>query len=97
VGSNKTVTPLSKTSTTVKSSSVGCFIICQLPLVVPILPITRQRLDRLKQFSSRIPHRDGGLEFLQIGFEKMVGDDQRLDRLTSIAAASLDCLIGSRL
>jgi hypothetical protein len=29
---------------------------------------------------------------LQIGFEKLVGDDQRLDRLTPIAAAGRDGL-----
>ncbi len=37
--------------------------------IVPILAITRQ--------PSRIPHRDRSLKFLQISFEKMVGDDQR--------------------
>ena len=49
------------------------------PLSLPILPITRQRLCRLKQFPSRITHRDRCPQLLQIGFEKMVGDDQRLD------------------
>ena len=49
--------------------------------------LTRQCLGLLNKFSSRIAHRDRGLRFLQIGFEKMVGDDQRLDGLPSIAAA----------
>jgi len=61
---------------------------------VPILAITRHRLD---QPPSRITHRDRSLKFLQIGFEKMVGDDQRLDGLPSIAAARRDSLIRSRL
>jgi Protein of unknown function (DUF3800) len=47
-------------------------------LVVPILPITRQR-------PSRITRRDRSPQLLQIGFEKLVGDDQRLDRLTCIS------------
>src|ERR1700730_10496648 len=66
-------------------------------LVVPILPIARQRLGLFEQFPSRIPRRDCSLKFLQIGFEKGVGDDQRLDRLASITAASRDGLIGCRL
>ena len=65
--------------------------------IIPILPITRQRLGDFEQFPSRIAHRDRSLKFLQIGFEKMVGDDQRLDRLASIAATGRDRPIGSRL
>jgi hypothetical protein len=69
-------------------------------LVVPILPITRQRLSFLKQFPSRVAHRDRSLKFLQIGFEKLVRDDQRLDGLASIAAAASswsasDCGLGA--
>jgi hypothetical protein len=37
--------------------------------------------------------RDRRLKFLQIGFEKMVGDDQRLDGLAGITAAGRDGLI----
>ncbi len=62
--------------------------------IIAILPITRQRLGGLKQLPSRITHRDRSLKFLQIGFEKLVGDDQRLDRLPSITAAGRDRLIG---
>jgi hypothetical protein len=36
-------------------------------------------------------------QFLQLGFEKRVGDDQRLDRLACIAAARRDGLTGRRL
>jgi hypothetical protein len=66
-------------------------------LVIPILAIMRQRLGDLEQFPSRIAHRDYSLKFLQISFEKMVGDDQRLDRLAGIAAAGRDGLIRRRL
>ncbi len=59
-----------------------------------MLPVTRQQLDQL---SARVAHRDRSLKFLQISFEKMVGDDQRLDGLTSITAARRDRLIGRRL
>jgi hypothetical protein len=59
-------------------------------LVIPILPITRHLF---KQLSSRIAHRGRRLKFLQIGLEKMVGDDQRLDRLAGIAAAGRDGLV----
>jgi hypothetical protein len=58
--------------------------------IIPILAITRQRLGHLRQFPSRITGRDRSLQFLQIGFEKRVGDDQRLDRLASITAARRD-------
>jgi hypothetical protein len=44
-----------------------------------------------------ITRRDRRLKFLQIGFEKLVGDDQRLDRITSITDAGRDGLIGCRL
>ena len=44
-------------------------------LVIPVLAITRQQL------AARIARRGRRLEFFQIRFEKMVGDDQRLDRL----------------
>jgi hypothetical protein len=46
---------------------------------MPILAIMRQRLSHLQQFPACITQRDRSLKFLQIGFEKMVGDDQRLD------------------
>jgi hypothetical protein len=49
-------------------------------LVIPILPITRQ------QFPPRITRRDRSLQFFKFGFEKMVCDDQRLDRFTRIDA-----------
>jgi hypothetical protein len=40
----------------------------------------------------------GGEEWLAtVGFEKMVGDDQRLDRLARITAARRDGLIRCRL
>jgi hypothetical protein len=39
-------------------------------------------------FPRALAHRDGGLQFLQIGFEKMVGDDQRLDGFAGIYATS---------
>jgi len=38
--------------------------------------------------------RDRGPQFFQVGFEKVIGDDQRLDRLSRIAVASYDGLIG---
>jgi len=44
------------------------------PLVIPILAITRQQL------AACITRRDRRSQLLQLGFEKMVGDDQRLDR-----------------
>ena len=47
-------------------------------------------LRRLKQLSSCITQRDRRFQFLQIGFEKLIGNDQRLDRLARIAAASRD-------
>jgi hypothetical protein len=62
--------------------------------IIPVLPITRHRLEQLP---SRITGRDRRLKFLQIGFEKLVGDDQRLDRLARIAAAGRDGLIYRRL
>jgi hypothetical protein len=61
--------------------------------IIPILPVTRQRLGDFEQFPSRIAHRDRSLKFLQISFEKLVGDDQRLDCLPSITAARRDGLI----
>jgi len=66
-------------------------------LVVPILPITRQRLSFLNQLSSRMARRGRRLQFFQIGFEIVVGDDQRLDGLARIPAAGRNCLIGGRL
>jgi hypothetical protein len=57
----------------------------------------RQRLGRLKQFPPRISHRDRSPKFLQISFEKRVGDDQRLDGLTGITAAGRNGLIRRRL
>jgi hypothetical protein len=54
--------------------------------IIAILPITRQRLRRLKQLSARITHRNRSPQFLQLGFEKVVCDDQSLDGLTNIAA-----------
>jgi hypothetical protein len=60
-------------------------------LVVPILAISRQQL------AARITRRDRSPQSLQFGFEKMVGDDQRLDRLTGIAVAGRDGLVGGRL
>jgi hypothetical protein len=57
----------------------------------------RQRLDRLKRFPPRITHRDRSPKFLQISFEKRVGDHQRLDGLTGITAAGRDGLIRCRL
>jgi hypothetical protein len=48
-------------------------------LVVPILPITRQR-------PSRITRRYRSPQLLKFGFEILVGDDQRLNRLASITA-----------
>ena len=66
-------------------------------LVVPILPITRQRLSFLNQLSSRMARRGRRLQFFQIGFEIVVGDDQRLDSLARIAATGRDSLIRRRL
>jgi hypothetical protein len=54
--------------------------------IIPILPITR------RQFASRIAGRDLGPQFLQFGFEKGVGDDQRLDRLARITVAGRNSL-----
>jgi hypothetical protein len=54
-------------------------------LVIPILAITRRRLNRFKQFPSRITHRDRRLKFLQIGFQKMVRDD--LSMVSMIASS----------
>ena len=48
-----------------------------MPLVAPICPITWRRLGRFGQFASRITGRDRSSMFLQLCFEKMVGDDQR--------------------
>jgi hypothetical protein len=62
--------------------------------IIPILAITRQRLGHLRQFPSRITGRDRSLQFLQIGFEKRVGDDQRLDRLASAAASAMSGGLG---
>jgi hypothetical protein len=62
-------------------------IALKLSSIVPILPIRRHWL------SSRISRRDSGAQFLQFGFEKMVGDDQRLDCLARIATASCNGLV----
>ena len=61
------------------------------PLVIPVLPITRQQL------SSGITRRGGGPQHLHFGFEKMVGDDQRLDRLSRITVTRRNGLIRGRL
>jgi hypothetical protein len=63
--------------------------------IIPIFAVARQRLGCLKQFSSRIARRDRCPKSLQVGFEKMVGDDQRLGGLAGIAAADRNSLIGS--
>jgi len=39
----------------------GTIVLETNQLIVPVLPITRQRLSRLKQFPSRIAHRHEGL------------------------------------
>jgi hypothetical protein len=56
-----------------------------------------KRTNLFEQLASRIPHRGRRLQFLQIGFEIVVGDDQRLDRLAGITAAGRDRLIRRRL
>ena len=61
-------------------------IALKLSSIVPILPIRRHLL------SSRISRRDSSVQFLQFGFEKMVGD-QRLDCLARIATASRNGLV----
>jgi hypothetical protein len=53
-----------------------------VPGILVIPSITRQQL------AARIARRGRRLEFFQIHFEKMVGDDQRLDRLAGIVAAA---------
>jgi hypothetical protein len=70
----------------------GAIVLKTNQLIVPILAITQHFLE---QSPSRIAHRGRRLQFFQIGFEKMVGDDQRLDCLASIAATGRDCLIGA--
>jgi len=60
-------------------------------LVIPVLAITRQQL------ASRATRRERGPQFFQFGFQKMVGDDQRLDCLSRITAACRDGLIRRRL
>jgi hypothetical protein len=56
-----------------------------------------QRCVAYSAFPRANPIETTARSFLQIGFEELVGDDQRLDRLASIATAGCDCLIGSRL
>jgi hypothetical protein len=65
--------------------------------IIPVLPIKRQRPGLLDKLSPRIPRRGRSLQFFQIGFEIVVGDDQRLDGLASVAAAGRDGLIGGGL
>jgi hypothetical protein len=58
--------------------------------IIPIFVITRQRVG---QFPLRITRRDRSPQLLQLGFEKMVGDNQRLDRLAGIAVADDDSAV----
>src|SRR4029077_3613211 len=51
--------------------------------IIPILPITRQQL------ASCIAGRDRCPQFFQFGFEKMIGDGQRLHRLMAAATSSI--------
>src|SRR6516162_1696130 len=69
----------------------GVFNRTGLSSIEPILAITRHQLP------SRITRRDRTAQLLQFGFEKVVCDDQCLDRLARIPAASCDGLICSRL
>jgi hypothetical protein len=62
----------------VKSSSVGCFITCNS------LNHTNPS-DHRQQVASRITRRGRSPQLLQFVFQKSIGDDQRLDRLTRIA------------
>jgi hypothetical protein len=52
-------------------------------------------VEPARQRPSRITRRDRSLQLLQFGFEKGVGDDQRLDGLTRITVTSRDGLMRS--
>jgi hypothetical protein len=60
------------------------FLGCRYQSIIPIVPITR------KQFSSRIARRDLSPQFFQLGFKKVVGDDQRIQPTGEIMKMTIE-------